>query len=420
MSWLSGFFKHNSWAAPVAETLGAVGGSLLLGPEVGAALGIGATAGGALAGAAGGALGGAISGQSPTGILEAGALGGLGGAASGAAGLGLGAASGGGAVAGPATSATSALTDLGTSVAGPSASSVAAPSLASSAQTLDDLTSGGSSIVASANTAAGAAPDAGATLMSVNPSTGALLPTGAGALPSGGPAAAGSAASLAGGVNPVSGAASAANAADFAGTAGGTAAPGTWGGIWNAAKSGDASGALQGLGGKALDNLGPIVAGAGLLHNMTTQSSIPGVSQLTNLAQTSATQGQVLQTYLNTGTLPPAIQASVDQATADGITAIKSKYASMGVAPGSQAEVADINHLKQNAVVQGATLADQLLQQGISESNMAGALYNELVGTNVQLNNQTNQAIGNLASSLAGGVNLRIGGTNVPVQTSGG
>ena len=396
MSWLSHFFKANSWAAPVVDTLATIGGAAIGGPF--------APITGALAGAAAGAATSSLEGQNPIrGAIFGGIEGGLTGGAADALGLaadpfslGGAAASGGGAVAGPATSATSALTDLGTSVAGPSAGSVAAPSLASSAQTLDDLTVTGGSIVASAGDAAGST------------------------LPTGGPAAAGSAASLAGAVNPASGAASAANAADFAGTAGGTAAPGTWGGIWNAAKSGDATGALQGLGGKALDNLGPIASGVGLLHNMTTQNSIPGVSQLTNLAQTSATQGQTLQTYLQTGTLPPAIQASVDQATQDGITAIKSKYASMGVAPGSQAEVADINHLKQNAVVQGATLADQLLQQGISESQLAGSLYNELVGTNVQLNNQTNQAIGNLASSLAGGTTLRIGGANVPVQTSSG
>jgi hypothetical protein len=176
------------------------------------------------------------------------------------------------------------------------------------------------------------------------------------------------------------------------------------------------------LGAHPLQALSVGVAGLGFLKDITSQNSIPGMSQLTSLAQNSAAQGQVLQNYLTTGTLPPAIQASVQAATQDGITAIKAKYASMGIAPNSQAEIQDVARLQQNAVVQGATLADQLLQQGISETQLSGTLYKELVQSNTTLNNQTNSAITSLASALAGG-GVRLGGgtnnTNPSITVNG-
>ncbi len=171
-------------------------------------------------------------------------------------------------------------------------------------------------------------------------------------------------------------------------------------------KIGDFLGSSQG---KALGTAAQI----GLIgKDLIGGSSIPGMGNVKGIAQQLGAQGQVLSSYLQNGTLPPAVQASVDAATRDGITSIKSRYAAMGIAPGSSAEVQDIAHLKQNAVVQGATLADQLLQQGISESQLSGELYAQLVGYNTQLNNQTGQAISNLASSLAGGGRpvIQIGG----------
>jgi hypothetical protein len=154
----------------------------------------------------------------------------------------------------------------------------------------------------------------------------------------------------------------------------------------------------------------PAVAAAGLGKLMAAGGSVPGLDQIKALAGLSATQGQTLQNYLATGTLPPAIQQSVDAATRDAVTQIKARYAGMGMAPGSSQETADIARTQQNAVIQGAQLADQLLQQGISESQLAGTLYNELVNYNSQLNTQTGAAIGNLASALAGGgVTLKVG-----------
>ena len=177
------------------------------------------------------------------------------------------------------------------------------------------------------------------------------------------------------------------------GAAGGSAASGG-GGIVNSIGQfvGSPTGKLIGAG----------ISAASLGADILKKNDIPGLSNIQQLAQSSATQGQVLQTYLQNGTLPPAIQTSIDAATRDGITAIKAKYAQMGVS-GSSAEAEDIQRLQQNAVIQGATLADQLLQQGISETQLSGQLYAELVSANTALNTQTGQAIGALASALAGG-----------------
>ena len=151
---------------------------------------------------------------------------------------------------------------------------------------------------------------------------------------------------------------------------------------------------------------GDVITALGLGRSLLASrqpNPIPGMGNVNNIAAQLQTQGTTLSNYLQTGTLPPAVQTAVDQATQDGITTIKARYAGMGVAPGSSAETMDIARLQQDAVVKGATLADQLLQQGISETELSGQLYNELIGYNAGLTNQTNQAIANFATALAGG-----------------
>lgn len=88
-------------------------------------------------------------------------------------------------------------------------------------------------------------------------------------------------------------------------------------------------------------------------------------------------QGQKLASYLDSGNLPAGVQQSIDQATKQAEAAIKSRYASMGIS-GSSAEAQDLANARQTAVTQGATIATQLLQQGVSEQNLAAQLYGQL------------------------------------------
>lgn len=151
----------------------------------------------------------------------------------------------------------------------------------------------------------------------------------------------------------------------------------------------------------------------------------PNAINAGNVAGNATAQAKTLENYLTTGTLPPAVQASLDRATNSAITNIKAKYASKGMPPGSTPEQQEIASIKQSSIIQGGTLAAQLYSQGASEEQLAAGIYEHLVGsgvsaagqgvqatdallrTNVSLNNATNQAIANLSNALGGGRGIR-------------
>lgn len=166
--------------------------------------------------------------------------------------------------------------------------------------------------------------------------------------------------------------------------------------------------------------------GTSLINQGISNQAAP-TAAATQLAQGAAGQGQALSQYLTTGTLPPGVQGSIDQATKDAITSIKAQYAQRGMA-GSSAETQDINSAKQRAVSQGANIALGLLQQGTSLESLSSQIYSSLIGqgnsllqtganltgistgtlnsslqANVAQNSQTNAAIANLSRALAGG-----------------
>jgi hypothetical protein len=353
------------WAAPTEAALAANG----IGDVAAGAAGL-AGAGDAL-----GAVGAGAAGAADALGVGAGTT-----AAAGAADVGAGA----GALAAP----------IGTTplaAAGPAAASIAAPVGAAPV----DLTSAAAGVGAGG---AGAAPTDALTLASSTvPDAGAA----AGASP---------AAAAANGIGaPVTGAGTIGNSAWETPAAAGAAGNSGGGGIGSFL--GSAGSALQA---HPLQSLGVGVAGLGLAKDLFADQAPKGTNALNSLAANSASQGQILQSYLETGTLPPAIQASVNAATQAGISAIKSKYAGMGVAAGSSGEVQDIASLQQQAVYQGATLADQLLQQGLSETQLSSSIYQSLIQNQTAMDGQTTQAIGGLSSALAGGI--RLGNSGVTVQ----
>jgi hypothetical protein len=176
--------------------------------------------------------------------------------------------------------------------------------------------------------------------------------------------------------------------------------------------------------------LGVGVSGLGLLKNLTASQDTAGSAQLRALAsqlggmglpaqvrsqaEQANSQGAVLRRYLIDGTLPPALQATLDRTTNDAVVALKSQYAARGVPPGSSSEIADIAALKQEAVVKGGSLAAQLFSQGASLQDVASRLYSSLLSTSAQAsaaenqtstaqNNAVNAAIANLSGALGGG-----------------
>jgi hypothetical protein len=129
-------------------------------------------------------------------------------------------------------------------------------------------------------------------------------------------------------------------------------------------------------------------------------SSIPGYSQLQGEASTLATQGSELQSYLSSGTLPPGVQQSLTQAAASAKAAIRSQYAASGQS-GSSAETADLANVDTTMASQGASIALNLLNSGVSESNLSSQLYSSLMQTALSQDQILSQAIGNLAGAAA-------------------
>ena len=145
-----------------------------------------------------------------------------------------------------------------------------------------------------------------------------------------------------------------------------------------------------------------LLGGAGLAKSLMAKNNpVAGQNALELQALQQQVQGTQLQSYLSTGTLPPGVQASLDQAHAASAATIKSQYAARGQS-GSSAEAQDLNNLAQNISGQGAQIATQLLQTGIQESNMSSAIYEKLMQAQIQQDSNLSGAIANFAGALAG------------------
>jgi hypothetical protein len=145
------------------------------------------------------------------------------------------------------------------------------------------------------------------------------------------------------------------------------------------------------------------VAGIGLAKDLLTPSTLKGESQLTGEAATLAQQSATMQNYLNTGTLPPGVQTAINNATQGAAAAIRAKYASQGLS-GSSMEQQEINQLQLNAASSGAQVAIQLYDSGLQDANISQEIYKTLLSTDVNQQQQTGQAIANVAAALSGGI----------------
>ena len=159
-------------------------------------------------------------------------------------------------------------------------------------------------------------------------------------------------------------------------------------------------------------NSGLLVGAAGLGNDITTALSGPpkGTNQLTQEANQLQSLGQQNESYLQSGNLPTGVQAGINQASQSAIAAIKSKYAAMGMS-GSSAEQSDIASVQQNAAVNGANIAMQLMNQGVSETGMSSNIYSELIKNTMASDQAFSSAFTNLATAVGGGgggINLQL------------
>jgi hypothetical protein len=149
-----------------------------------------------------------------------------------------------------------------------------------------------------------------------------------------------------------------------------------------------------------------LASGIGLLSSVKEGNKQPAnYGTLEGQAAQLGSQGNQLQSYLTSGTLPPGVQAGLDSAHQSAEATIKSQYASRGMS-GSSAEAQDLANLNATVVAQGAQIPTGLLQQGVSESEFASGIYEQLMNTSIQQDKDLSASIANFAGAL-GGIGLK-------------
>jgi hypothetical protein len=144
------------------------------------------------------------------------------------------------------------------------------------------------------------------------------------------------------------------------------------------------------------------LSGGGLLTSMLEGSQKPAFEgQLQSQAAAMAKQGAQLENYLTSGTLPPGVQSGLTQAYNSAAATIRSQYAQRGQT-GSSAEMQDLANLSATTVAQGAQIATNLLQQGVSESQFSAQLYSQLMQASMQQDAALSKSIADFSGSLAG------------------
>lgn len=165
---------------------------------------------------------------------------------------------------------------------------------------------------------------------------------------------------------------------------------------------------------KGLTNPGTLLSGAGLVADAAKQGQlVKGERQLQQEAGQLTGQGQELGKYLESGTLPPGLQQGLTQQANAQKAQIRSLYASKGMS-GSSAEQADLARVDQEVQTQGSQLAIQLLNSGVSESQLGAGLYKDITQNALAKDQALGQALNSFAINLGG-----VGGRRNDTLTGG-
>jgi hypothetical protein len=157
----------------------------------------------------------------------------------------------------------------------------------------------------------------------------------------------------------------------------------------------------------AKNPLGIAAAGGGLALNMFKGNGIsPEQQKLKDQADQLGAQGKQLQSYLSSGTLPPAMKAQLDQATAAAKARIVSNHAKSGMPtdPSQNSALAqELNAVDMNAVSAMAAAQIDMMKTGLSETGLSSQLYQMLVKMDRQDNTDLMAAISSFAAAIGGG-----------------
>jgi hypothetical protein len=196
---------------------------------------------------------------------------------------------------------------------------------------------------------------------------------------------------------------------------------------------------LSKAGGGALDSLtknplGIALGAGGLGYNILQgQKQTANQNALTADAKTATAnsnalvgQGEALQQYLTSGTLPPQYMTQVQQAISDAKTTAISNAAANGQPTDPKlntalaTELAKIDASEPGMISQvAATLASSgqgLISAGQGAAGLSGSLYQTLVQNDTAQAANTGKAIATLAAALNGKSSNTVGGTNISVS----
>jgi hypothetical protein len=147
----------------------------------------------------------------------------------------------------------------------------------------------------------------------------------------------------------------------------------------------------------------PVLAGAGILgyEALNGNKTLPAQGQLQSLAGQNASTGAALESYEQTGLLPPGLQLAVNSQSEAAAAQIRSSYAGMGLS-GSTSEAQALAGVKQQTAATIGKIASDLATQGIQLSSLSSQELTQLMQTEQQQQSDLNKALASFAAGLAG------------------
>ena len=186
------------------------------------------------------------------------------------------------------------------------------------------------------------------------------------------------------------------------------------------AAGGDAKdkGVLDSLGIK--NPLGAAIGAGGLAYSVLQGQQQQKYSpEMLAQAQSLNSQGQQLLSYLNSGTLPAGLQASLTQATSAAKAKVISNFASQGqnTDPTQNTALAQtLLQIDQQALISTAQIGQQLMTSGIQETGLSSELYKTLANIDQTQTANIGKSIAAFASSISGsggGINIKLPGSSM-------
>jgi hypothetical protein len=128
---------------------------------------------------------------------------------------------------------------------------------------------------------------------------------------------------------------------------------------------------------------------------------LPAQGQLQSLAGSNAASAASLESFVQTGKLPPGMQTAVDLTMKSEEASIRSRMAHMGLS-GSTQEAQMIAGAKERATASVANIAKDLFAQGVQLSGISGQELAALLQAQMTQEAGFQNALGRFAGGLAG------------------